>query len=93
MQTKLMFECKSCTPQNKEARGCFTKSRAPVMAFGIKGSTDRCPVIDWHEMNEYLRVYPYWKEHQYPNRGTWAEQPNKLVEAMEAFDGIISEST
>ena len=93
MQTKLQFKCQTCTARDKEIRGCFTKSYAPVMAHGIPGSTNRCPVIDWHEANSYLQVYRYWQHHQYPNDGTWAEQPNKLVLAMEYIDGIVSEST
>lgn len=92
MQTKLGFSCDSCTAKDKEIRGCFTPSRAPVMAYGIKGSTNRCPVIDWHEMSEYLNVYRYWVEHQYPNEGTWADQPHKLVKAMGYLDGVIRES-
>lgn len=93
MQTRLQFSCANCTDQHKEVRGCFTKSRAPVMVHGIKGSVNRCPVIDFFEVNQYLKVYQYWRNGQYPNRGTWADQPYKLVKAMEYLDGIISEST
>lgn len=93
MQTKLGFDCKTCRPEDKEIRGCFTKSRAPVMVHGVKGSRDRCPVIDYFEVKDYLSVYRYWKLNQYPNEGTWAQQPNKLVEAMEHLDGIVSESS
>jgi hypothetical protein len=93
MQTKLGFRCDTCTARDKEVRGCFTPSRAPVMAHGIKGSTNRCPVIDWHEANGYLQVYKYWRSNLFPNEGTWADQPNKLVLAMEYLDGIVSEST
>jgi len=63
------------------------------MAFGIKGSVNICPVIDYHDVGEYLAVHRFWKAGQYPNRGTWAEQPVKLVRIMEYIDGIISEST
>lgn len=93
MQTKLQFKCQTCTATDKEVRGCFTKSRAPVMAHGIKGSTNICPVIDWHDVGEYLKVYTYWNKGHYPNAGTWADQPHKLVLAMEYIDGIINEST
>ena len=93
MQTKLHFNCNNCSAQDKEVRGCFTKSKAPVMAAGMKGSVNRCPVIDYFEASEYLRIYQYWKQGQYPNTGTWAQQPHKLVRIMETIDGIVSEST
>ncbi len=56
------------------------------MAHGIKGHTSRCPVIDAQEIGDYFRIYKYWKDGQYPNTGTWAEQPNKLVLMMECID-------
>jgi hypothetical protein len=93
MQTKLRFNCATCTAADKDVRGCFTKSKAPVMAHGIKGSVNRCPVIDFFDAQEYLNIYRYWKQGHFPNRGTWAEQPHKLVRVMETIDGIISEST
>jgi hypothetical protein len=92
MQTKLKFNCSKCSAADKEVRGCFTKSKAPVMVHGIKGSVNRCPVIDYFEASQYLEVYRYWKDGKYPNRGTWAEQPHKLVRIMEALDGIVRES-
>jgi hypothetical protein len=93
MQTKLQFSCESCTDQNKVVRGCFTKAKAPILANGIKGSVNRCPVIDFFEVNQYLKIYKYWQEGHYPNSGSWAEQPNKLVETMEYIHGVISESS
>jgi len=57
------------------------------MAHGVKGFATRCPVLDAQEVNEYFYVYKYWKQAQYPNSGTWAEQPYRLVLTMEAIDG------
>lgn len=93
MQTKLQFNCNTCTAHNKEVRGCFTKSKAPVMVSGIKGSVNRCPVIDYFEAKMYLSIYQYWKDGKYPNSGSWAEQPNKLVEIMEYIESVIAQST
>jgi hypothetical protein len=56
------------------------------MAHGIKGHASRCPVIDAQEVGDYFRIFKYWKAGQYPNTGTWAEQPNKLVLMMECID-------
>lgn len=72
-------------------RGCDGKSKAPIMAPGIKGSARRCPVVDFFEFGEYLSVYRYWQQGQFPNDGTWAEQPNRLVKIMEFIDGQLSQ--
>ena len=56
------------------------------MAHGIKGHATRCPVIDAFEVSDYFRIFGYWKQNQYPNSGTWAEQPNRLVMMMECID-------
>ena len=56
------------------------------MAHGIKGHASRCPVTDAQEIGDYFRIFKYWKDGQYPNTGTWAEQPNKLVLMMECID-------
>jgi len=56
------------------------------MAHGVKGYATRCPVIDAFEVGDYFRIFKYWQKEQYPNTGTWAQQPNKLVLMMEAID-------
>jgi len=56
------------------------------MVAGIKGHATRCPVIDEQEIGDYFQVFKYWKQGQYPNSGTWAEQPYKLVMMMESID-------
>jgi len=56
------------------------------MAHGVKGHATRCPVIDAMEIGDYFQVFKYWKQGQYPNLGTWAEQPYKLVMMMESID-------
>ena len=92
LQVKLQFKCNTCTAQQKEVRGCFTKSRAPIMAHGIKGSVNMCPVIDYFDAGQYLAIHRYWRNGNYPNTGTWAEQPYKLVKIMEYIDGTLGES-
>jgi hypothetical protein len=62
------------------------------MTHGIKGSVNRCPVIDAFEMRTYMDVFRYWQSGQYPNPGTWADQPNRLVKIMECIDGTLADS-
>ena len=62
------------------------KASTVVMAHGVKGHATRCPVIDAVEIGDYFQVFKYWKQGQYPNSGTWAEQPYKLVMMMESID-------
>jgi hypothetical protein len=57
------------------------------MAHGVKGYATRCPVIDVAEVGDYFHIYKYWQQNQYPNSGTWAEQPSRLVLTMECIDG------
>ena len=56
------------------------------MAHGIKGHATRCPVIDAQEIGDYFQVFRYWNKGHYPNSGTWADQPYKLVRMMECID-------
>ena len=67
-------------------RGCSLDASTIVMAHGIKGHATRCPVIDAQEIGGYFQVFKYWKKGQYPNNGTWAEQPYRLVRMMESID-------
>jgi hypothetical protein len=60
------------------------------MAHGVKGYATRCPVIDAWEINDYFRIHKYWQQGHYPNAGTWAQQPNKLVLIIEAIDGYTT---
>ena len=63
------------------------------MAHGVKGYATRCPVIDAFEVSSYFRIYKYWEKEQYPNSGTWAEQPNRLVLIMEAINEYTNPNT
>lgn len=90
MQSTLKYDCKNCSNKDKEIRGCSLKPTAIIMAKGVKGHATRCPVIDASEVNSYFQIYNYWQEGKYPNSGTWAEQPNRLVEAMEVIRGITT---
>ena len=56
------------------------------MAHGIKGHATRCPVIDATEVSDYFQIFRYWNKGHYPNSGTWADQPYKLVRMMECID-------
>ena len=38
---------------------------------------------------DYIRAYGFWKQGLFPNKGSWGEQPSKLVLAMEHIDGLI----
>jgi hypothetical protein len=83
MQGVLKYECVSCTDKDKAVRGCSLTASTVVMAQGVKGFATRCPVIDAAEISEYFRVFSYWNKGEYPNSGTWADQPNRLVLMME----------
>ena len=88
MQSHLQYDCSKCNDRDKEARGCDYHASTIVMVHGVKGHTTRCPVIDANEMGDYFRIYQYWQKGQFPNRGTWAEQPYRLVMIMEAINGF-----
>ncbi len=64
------------------------KASVVIMAHGVKGYATRCPVIDTAEVHSYFQVFHYWEQGQYPNSGTWADQPNRLVESMEIIRGL-----
>lgn len=61
-------------------------AKVVVMAHNVKGFASRCPVIDAWEMADYFRIFRFWEKGQYPNSGTWADQPNKLVMMMEVIN-------
>jgi len=82
----LKYDCSNCSDHDKEVRGCSLDASTIVMAHGIKGHATRCPVIDAQEIGDYFQVFKYWKKGQYPNNGTWAEQPYRLVRMMESID-------
>ena len=82
----MKYDCNNCSNHDKAVRGCSLDASTIVMAHGIKGHASRCPVIDAQEVGDYFRIYRYWKDGQYPNTGTWAEQPNRLVMMMECID-------
>jgi hypothetical protein len=88
MQSTLNYDCKSCSDSDKEVRGCSMKASVVIMAHGVKGYATRCPVIDTAEVHSYFQVFHYWEQGQYPNSGTWADQPNRLVESMEIIRGL-----
>ncbi len=93
MQQTLQYNCATCSDHDKSVRGCSLKARTIVMAHGIKGFTTRCPVIDHMEVGCYFRVHDYWEKGMFPNSGTWADQPHRLVMIMEALSGFKNGNT
>nr|HIL74922.1 hypothetical protein [Rhodospirillales bacterium] len=93
IQQSLQYSCASCSDHDKEVRGCSLKSGTIVMAHGVNGYATRCPVIDAAEMGSYFRIYNYWEHGHYPNAGTWADQPHRLVLIMEEISGFTTRNT
>lgn len=60
-----------------------------VPEYKIEGiPIKRCPIILVNgKVDEYINAYFFFKSGMLPHAGGWADQPNKMVEALMFIDG------
>jgi hypothetical protein len=75
----------------KEVRGCLKPTERPIRLPKTQITLNECPrkSVDY-EIKNALVAFHYFKGFQFPNAGTWQDQPNKYFDVMgliqEAFD-------
>ena len=88
----MKLDCRRCTWEQKIEDGCEKES--PVQGRWKLDDWEfgRCPLkLVRLQSFEYIRAYNFYKEGYLPNPGGWAEQPVKLIEAIECIEKVVRE--
>jgi len=80
---KLKLDCKTCTKEQKEDRGCTEDSIIPGRWQIGDEKFERCPIeyinsdIYW-----YIKAYNFMEKGILPRDGGWMNQSNKFIEGI-----------
>ena len=89
---KLDLDCKTCTKEQKEERGCEHDSRVPKRWQVGDYVFQRCPIKEvGSDFFWYIKAYNFMEKGILPRQGGWLDQSNKFIEAMVFIQGEIQD--
>lgn len=87
--------CHTCKAQQKLRWGCESPSTEPPIVIDDV-ELDRCPnrpLLDFPVFfNEVYRLYGWYGKNYFPDNGTWLDQANAFIEAIDIIERATSEA-
>ncbi len=81
-------QCETCVPMQQVMWGCEADVSIPLVVEGIEYR--RCPMRPWLDHRDAVQrtmyFYRFYRNHQYPDPGTFFDQSARYLRLMEIVD-------